>query len=116
MRWRGRDEIEVTNVYIEPTYKSIGYRAASGGVLYRPYDGKLRPKSWEDFESGEFYWKDIVHFKRGLEASRNFRRKSFIAEWYRGMTEAQRLDLKRVLAAIDAGETVETDDVPADEV
>jgi hypothetical protein len=115
VRWRGRDPIEVTDVYIEPTYKSVGYRRESDGVLYRPYDGKLRPKPWSDFDAGVSYWENIEHFRRGLEASRNFRRRSFIAEWYKSMEKPQRQELKQVLGAIDTGETVELDDVPTDE-
>jgi hypothetical protein len=111
VRWRGRDPIEVTDVYIEPTFKSVGYRPASKGVLYRPYDGKLRPKSWSDFDAGITHWKNLKHFRQGLEASRNFRRTSLIAEWYKGMDESQRVALSKVLAAIDEGESVQLDEV-----
>lgn len=115
VKWQGRPQSKVIDVFIEPTYKSVGYRTESKGVLYRPYDGKLRPKSWADFESGKSYWKDIEHFKQGLEASKNFRRISLIAEWYKEMNEAEKLKLKKTLENIDRGQPIETDDVLSEE-
>jgi hypothetical protein len=114
VRWRGRDPIEVVNVYIEPTYKTVGYRAVSDGILYRPYDGKIRPKPWSDFEAGTSHWRNKEHFERGLESSLNYWRMSYIAEWYKGMDVAQKQNVKRILAAIDAGESVELDNVHVD--
>jgi hypothetical protein len=110
IRWRGREQTEVTDVYIEPTYKSVGYRPISNGVLYRPYDGKLRPKSWSNFEAGISHWTDIEHFKRGLEASRHYRRLSFIVEWYKLMQGEERRKLAQILSKVDKGEEVELDD------
>ncbi|HKC63082.1 MAG TPA: hypothetical protein VKB86_05565 [Pyrinomonadaceae bacterium] len=115
VRWRGRNPIEVVDVYIEPTYRTIGYRAASNGVLYRPYDGKIRPKPWAEFEAGTSHWKNEEHFKRGLESSLNYWRMSYIAEWYKGMDKVQQQKVKRILVAIDVGEAVELDKVSADE-
>jgi len=109
VRWRNRAAPEVIDVYIEPAYKSVGYRAESDGVLYRPYDGKLRPKPWLDFESGTSHWHDLEHFKRGLENSRDYRRRSFIVEWYKSMTQSQRHELKIDIAAIDSGKSVVLD-------
>lgn len=109
VRWKNREAPQVVDVYIEPTYKSVGYREESKGVLYRPYDGKLRPKPWSDFEIGKTYWQDIEHFKQGLKLSRNYRRRSYIAEWYKEMDRTQREALKRDLAAIDTGEAVNLD-------
>ena len=78
-------------------------------MLYRPYDGKLRPKPWELFEAGRSYWRDIQHFRTGLAASRNFRRTSYIIEWYKEMEDTAKRTLQRDLAAIDAGSDVEVD-------
>lgn len=109
VRWKGRKPTTVVDIYIEPTYKSVGYRPISKGVLYRPYDGKLRPKPWSDFEVGRSYWRDIEHFRQGLEASRNFRRRSYIAEWYKAMNASEREMLKQILFAIDSGEQIISD-------
>lgn len=111
IKWQGREPSAVIDLYIEPTYKSVGYRPTSDGVLYRPYDGKLRPKTWKEFENGESHWENIEHFKKGLEASRNFRQISLLAEWYKEMEEPERLKLKEILDAIDKGKPTETDDV-----
>lgn len=115
VRWRGRNPVEVVDVFIEPTYKTVGYRAISNGVLYRPYDGKVRPKPWSDFEAGTSYWKNKEHFKIGLTSSLNYWRMSYIAEWYKEMDEAQQQAVKRILAALDSGETVELDAVSTGE-
>jgi hypothetical protein len=113
VRWRGREKMEVVDVYIEATYQTVGYRAASDGVSYRPYDGKLRPKPWSHFEKGASFWRDLEHFKAGLAASRNFRRKSYILEWYEKMNPAQRSGLRQDLTRIDSGKPVEFDrDLP----
>ncbi len=109
VRWKGRNPVEVVDVYIEPTYQTVGYREASGGVSYRPYDGKLRPKPWADFEAGRTFWRDLNHFRVGLEASRSFRRKSYILEWYAQMNSKQRSALLADLAKIDSGKAVAFD-------
>ena len=115
VRWQGRKPVQVTDVYIEPTYKTVGYRAASDGILYRPYDGKIRPKPWADFEAGVSHWKNKEHFRRGLAASLNYWSMSYIAEWYKAMDAAGRENVKRLLAAIDAGAKVGLDKVQAEE-
>ncbi len=109
--WSGRTALQVDAVYIEPVYKTVGYRAESKGVLYRPYDGKLRPKPWKDFREGKSYWHDINHFKEGLAASKAYRRRSFILEWYEKMTPDERQALKQDIARIEAGEEVQRDEV-----
>ncbi len=111
IRWRGRQQVEVVDVYIEPTYRTVGYRAVSKGVLYRPYDGKIRPKPWTDFETGSSHWKNKEHFKIGLTSSLNYWRMSYIADWYKGMDTGQRQSVKRILANIEAGEEVVLDKV-----
>lgn len=112
VRWRNRDAPEVVNVYIEPAYKSVGYRAESDGVLYRPYDGKLRPKPWVEFEAGTSHWRNMKHFKQGLENSRNYRRRSYILEWYKAMSQSQRDNLKQDFITLDSGKEVTTDEIP----
>ena len=109
VRWSGRASLRVEQVYIEPTYRTVGYRAQSKGVLYRPYDGKLRPKAWADFEAEYSYWQDKAHFREGLIASRDYRRRSYSIEWYKAMNETQKQALKEDLARIDAGQPVVLD-------
>lgn len=111
VKWTGRDNVQVLNIFIEPTYQTVGYRAASKGVKYRPYDGKIRPKTWADFDNGVVYWKTKEEFKVGLEASLRYRRRSFIAEWYKSMDTVQREQIKGDFDAIDAGKIVVLDNV-----
>lgn len=57
-----RDTGKVENVFFKPMYRTVGKDPKSGGVKYRPYDGKLRPKSWEMFEAGTAYWDSKERF------------------------------------------------------
>jgi len=110
VRWRGRENTEIVDIYIEPTYQTVGYREDSDGVLYRPYDGKLRPKPWRYFEQKKSFWGNPVKFKEGLIKSLNFRRRSYILEWYKEMNISQRESLKKDLRAIDTAKSVRTDE------
>jgi hypothetical protein len=110
VRWKGRPRAEIVDVYLDRTFRTVGYREISGGVLYRPYDGKLRPKSWTYFERGKSYWNTVDEFRAGLIASRDFRRKSYVVEWYKEMNQKQRAALRADLNAVDAGKPVRVDD------
>ena len=116
VRWKGRQKTEVVDVYIEATYQTVGYRAKSNGVSYRPYDGKLRPKPWSLFENQKSLWRDLDHFKIGLEASLKSRWRSHILDWYQKMSVSERKALQLELARIDAGKPVSFDrEVEGDE-
>jgi len=56
----------------------VGKRNECDGVKYRPYDGKVRPKSWDDFEKGVVYWKTHKDFINGIEKSLKHRWKTNI--------------------------------------
>lgn len=47
----------------------VGIREECMGVKYRPYDGKLRPKSWDDFENNKIYWATKKDFLKGIRNS-----------------------------------------------
>lgn len=47
----------------------VGIREECKGVKYRPYDGKLRPKSWDDFENNKIYWATKKDFLTGIRNS-----------------------------------------------
>jgi hypothetical protein len=109
VRWVGRPVARVVDVYIEPTYRSVGYRPAANGVLYRPYDGKLRPKSWIEFETGVSHWRDMNHFREGLANSRQYRQRAYMVEWYKSMNREQRRVLREDFTRYEAGQTVDLD-------
>jgi hypothetical protein len=95
----GKDgAIIVRSIYVEPFYKSVGFRGECEGVLYRPYDGKLRPKTWADFESGKTYWSSREQFLGGLQRSRRHRRMKLIKEWIKEMSPEEKRLLQTFLA------------------
>ena len=103
VRWKGRDPSIVLDVFIEPMYYSVGYREEYNGVLYRPYDGKIRPKSWEDFESGYSHWNNIDEFLDGLNNAKVHRRTHYILLWYQEMNNTQRSFIRDSINHIDKG-------------
>jgi len=87
VKWKKeKKKIKVVDIYIEPFYKSVGYDAKSKGVKFRPYDGKLRPKSWNDFTTRKSYWETKKDFLKGLSLSKKYRRNKFLSEWSKDMT------------------------------
>ena len=52
---------------------TVGFNKKCKGVKFRPYDGKLRPKSWEEFDKGIIYWKTKADFLKGIETSKKYR-------------------------------------------
>lgn len=106
--------LEVVDVFIEPSYKSVGISSRTQGILYRPYDGKIRPKSWADFEAMSSYWTDKEHFLRGLAVSQIHRWQTYIVAWYKIMSVDQQAKVREYLDRVDAGEDVVLDQVPLD--
>ncbi|HRH57362.1 MAG TPA: hypothetical protein PLS10_06905 [Chitinophagales bacterium] len=58
----------------------VGHNKYSNGVKYRPYDGKIRPKTWADFENEVIYWNSKEEFLIGIENSIKYRWKSNIVK------------------------------------
>jgi hypothetical protein len=56
----------------------VGIRAECSGIKYRPYDGKVRPKSWADFDNNKVYWDTKEKFLEGIEKSLKHRWKENI--------------------------------------
>lgn len=92
-----RDTGKVENVFFEPMYRTVGIYSDSGGVKYRPYDGKLRPKSWEMFEAGTAYWDSKERFIWAVRRSLNYRRRKFIEEWWKELPKEDKEELKKLL-------------------
>ena len=102
VKWhRQSTGITIIDLYIEPFFKTVGLHSGSSGVKYRPYDGKLRPKSWDDFANGKAYWNTIDEFRDGLKISRTYRRMKMVAEWYRKMSLGEKEALWEHLGEID---------------
>jgi hypothetical protein len=47
----------------------VGIRKECDGIKYRPYDGKVRPKTWADFDNEVIYWDSKEKFIEGIEKS-----------------------------------------------
>jgi hypothetical protein len=102
IKWSGDSgSVRVVDVYVEPTHASVGFNPRSDGIKYRPYDGKLRPKSWTDFDEGKVYWPNIEAFRVGLEKSMMYRRIEYIKAWYVQMDRKARAALRAELKEID---------------
>ena len=101
IRWHGRDNPQFADVYIEPTFKSVG-KSRRDGVAYREKEGNIRPKSWGDFVSGKSHWDDMEHFMRGLSLSRRYRHRILIRKWYTNMNHTDRASIRKDLGQIDA--------------
>jgi hypothetical protein len=56
----------------------VGIRSECDGIKYRPYDGKVRPKSWSDFDNNKVYWNTKEKFLEGIEKSLKHRWKENI--------------------------------------
>jgi len=56
----------------------VGIRNECAGVKYRPYDGKVRPKSWDDFDNEVVYWESKEKFLQGINNSIKHRWKTNI--------------------------------------
>lgn len=60
------DTKEFIKAYFLLFREAVGIREECKGLKYRPYDGKVRPKSWLDFENEIIYWNNDEEFKIGL--------------------------------------------------
>lgn len=101
VRWEDKENPKFVNVYIEPMRWSVGIDANHKCILFRPYDGKIRPKSWEDFENGKVYWHSKEDFRKSFEIAKNYRRMYFIKEWYKEFDKEQRSEVIKELNKID---------------
>lgn len=75
-----RETGRLIKLYFEYLRHIVGFNDRSKGVKYRPYDGKLRPKSWEDFDNNVVFWKTKADFLKGIRKSQIYRWKILIKE------------------------------------
>jgi hypothetical protein len=107
--WSGREDSKVFNVFIEPSYQSVGRARKTGGVAFQLYSGKIRPKSWKEFDEGKNKWNTKAEFLKGLTDSRDWRRISFITMYYKELNAAHKNLVKDFLQRIDQGEDISID-------
>ena len=77
MKYRSTDG-KFLKAYFNLFREVVGIRTECNGIKYRPYDGKVRPKSWADFDSNKIYWDTKEKFLEGIERSLKHRWKENI--------------------------------------
>jgi hypothetical protein len=64
---------KLVDVYFTLLREIVGVHKLSGGIKYRLYDGKVRPKSWKDFDGNKIYWATKENFIKGIKMSFDYR-------------------------------------------
>lgn len=63
----------LVNVFFLLLREIAGIHKLSGGIKYRLYDGKVRPKSWKDFDNEKVYWHSKEEFLNGIKKAFDYR-------------------------------------------
>lgn len=71
---------KLVDIFFATLRETVGIRLECNGVKYRIYDGKIRPKSWDDFSNGKIYWKTKEQFLEGINRSKKCRLKEIMKE------------------------------------
>lgn len=75
----------------------VGIRKECDGIKYRPYDGKVRPKTWADFDNDVIYWDSKEKFIEGIEKSLKHRWKiNIIKHLVPKLSDEERNDFKKL--------------------
>lgn len=67
--------------YFNMYRETVGKDNRCNGVKYRPYDGKIRPKNWLDFERNKIHWRTKAEFLKGVMRSRKARWKNNVSKY-----------------------------------
>ena len=72
----------VNNVYFEDICSVIGINKNQKGVVkFRPYDGKIRPKTWKDFDNQKKYFNNKKELIEGIRKAQILRNKNLFEKW-----------------------------------
>jgi len=78
----------VVNVFLEELHNVIGIQKKQNGIVkFRPYDGKIRPKNWLDFENNISYFRDENELIDGIKRAQILRNKTLVENWKREFTK-----------------------------
>jgi len=91
---------KLLKIFFEPMRYTVGIRGDCGGVKFRPYDGKLRPKTWEEFDKGVIFWKTKKDFLKGIEISKKYRRRCLAKKWVGEMTGNEKASFRKIFKCI----------------
>ena len=87
---------KLLTMYFMPLRETVGIRLECGGIKYRPYDGKVRPKTWADFSSGKVYWKTKESFLIGINKSKRYRLKEIMKEHSKILNEEEKGEFRDI--------------------
>ena len=79
----------IVDLYFDEMMLIIGYDNNTGGVKNRAYDGKIRPKSWKDFETGKSYFNTKEELINAIRKSQIFSNKRRYLQWKKEFTEEE---------------------------
>lgn len=78
IKYDSEDNGKFLKAYFLKFREVVGMRPDCKGIKYRPYDGKVRPKTWSDFDNEIVYWKTDDDFHKGIDISLIYRWKENI--------------------------------------
>jgi hypothetical protein len=87
-------------MFFEHMRTTVGFSKKSEGVKFRLYDGKLRPKSWKEFEEGIIYWDTKAKFLEGIKASQRLRWRILIPMYVSELSEKDKREFKEFLLSL----------------
>ena len=87
---------KLLKIFFEPMRHTVGIRKECNGVKYRPYDGKLRPKTWEEFDKGIIYWRTKEDFLKGIKNSQIHRWKCLAKKHVKHLTEDEKAEFRDI--------------------
>lgn len=88
---------KLLKMFFETLRDTVGIRKECEGVKYRPYDGKLRPKSWKDFNERKTYWPTKEVFLLGIGRSKRNRQETLMKGFIEDLSEDEKKRLKEGL-------------------
>lgn len=87
---------KLIKMFFELLRDTVGIRGECKGVKYRPYDGKLRPKTWKDFDEGITYWETKEQFLQGIENSKKYRWKELAKVHSKTLTKNEKKEFREI--------------------
>lgn len=91
---------KLIKMFFETMRNTVGIRKECNGVKYRPYDGKLRPKTWKEFDKGIVYWKTKKDFLQGIENSKKHRWKELARKQAKHLSKKEKKEFRDIFKCL----------------
>ncbi|MGI0141246.1 MAG: hypothetical protein ACREBF_01165 [Candidatus Micrarchaeales archaeon] len=85
---------KLIKIFFDTLRDTVGIRKECNGVKYRPYDGKLRPKTWKEFDENINYWKTKEEFLKGIENSKKHRWKESAKQQLKHLSKEEKKEFR----------------------